>query len=454
VAPRQPPAGPFRDQDGIVEKLASVARWSGDQRRIWVLTGSFGVGKTRVAQEVARRAQQDGLDVWWADARNRVIFECSMCEVALQVGVAHDELDRRGCGHAVVVPALQRYGRDASRWLLIVDEADRLRVLGSQRERREGTGWVQQPGPNGMIIITTRDGSTRHWWDGVEVYRVARLSPEHAEKMLIDSISAGGGWEDSIGSRREVRQLARKLGGLPILVRIVGLYLQQVSGANSNDVPAGLPRTAAQYMASLGRDVASAVETAGATIEDRGDGPDRANLKFALGTSIKILEHERLKHVRPLLCLLSMVDLDEFAERAVSAELFRDVRFLRPLAGADLLRQHLNRMVDFGLLERNRRAKHELLSVPRITRELAVKDVSVRRAATLRRLVDPITTADSLIRPRPKRTIAPGGRPGTDSVTALPAGPTLPALTAGPPARGYRRLRTAVSRIDPRSWRR
>ncbi|MET0419154.1 MAG: hypothetical protein ABW022_24330 [Actinoplanes sp.] len=110
-------------------------------------------------------------------------------------------------------------------WLLIVDNADELEYLG--RPGRDGgqsaepvqgaNGWIRA-GRTGLVLVTSRHRDSRRWPRNAFVLDVGELDDEAAAAVLLDLAPQAG-------SKRSARTLARRLGRLPLALRLAGLYL-------------------------------------------------------------------------------------------------------------------------------------------------------------------------------------------------------------------------------------
>ena len=81
----------------------------------------------------------------------------------------------------------------------------------------DGTGWVR-PATRGLVLVTSRNSSPSTWGRNSRVLPVDQLSEEDAGQVLLD-------WAPRAGDDVEARQLARRLGCLPLALRVAGSYL-------------------------------------------------------------------------------------------------------------------------------------------------------------------------------------------------------------------------------------
>ncbi|MER5379990.1 NB-ARC domain-containing protein [Streptomyces sp. NPDC002688] len=220
------PRRPLRGREALIERVKSELSVPGSPP-MQVLCGLGGSGKTAIALELATERLGRGQQVWWVDARQSTTLEAGLRAVARQAGASEDEL-RSGGTADVLWSCLARYERP---WLLVVDNADDPALLDGPGRLSEGTGWIRPPAAcRGSVLITTRDSTPQTWGGGCVLHPVRTLTGEgvrDAAQILRDH--AG----DATGSFDDARHLARRLGGLPLALRLAGTYL-----ADANNVPA------------------------------------------------------------------------------------------------------------------------------------------------------------------------------------------------------------------------
>ncbi|MFD8047688.1 tetratricopeptide repeat protein, partial [Streptomyces chartreusis] len=205
-----------------------------------MLTGMGGSGKTALALELAYRSTAQGYRVWWVDGRQSAELQAGLRAVAINAGAAEKELH-----HAHPADVLWHHlDRQDQPWLLVMDGVDDLKVLGDHRGF-DGTGWVR-PHTRGLgtVLITTRDGSARHWRGLAVLHEVHTLSGDaidYGTRILLDAAP--------LGSAEDARRLAERLGGLPLALHLAGTYL-----AKANNMllrPPTVPTDFASYLDAL-----------------------------------------------------------------------------------------------------------------------------------------------------------------------------------------------------------
>ncbi|MGW1878770.1 tetratricopeptide repeat protein [Streptomyces sp. NPDC001975] len=217
------PALPLRGRDELVASLLNLCGRRGDGR-LHVLHGLSGSGKTALALEIVHVLQQvhkSGHRVWWLNGQQVALLEDGLRAVASRVGLAGEVLESAG-----VVDALwHRLSHAEWPWLLVVDGVDDPGLLDGPGLLAAGTGWIR---PHlcsyGLVLVTTRDGTTEGWGFGAVLHPVAPLESRDAARLLLDHAGPGA------GTPAAAERLARRLGGLPLALRMAGVYLAEVNG--------------------------------------------------------------------------------------------------------------------------------------------------------------------------------------------------------------------------------
>ena len=219
------PALPLRGRGELLDCLLDQYRGRGDGR-LHVLHGLSGSGKTALALEIVhvlqmRAGPASEHRVWWLDARQAALFEDGLRAVARRVGIAGDLLEADG-----VVDALWHQLSRAERpWLLVIDGVDDPCSLNGPGLLTAGTGWIRPHScPCGLVLVTTCDGTTDAWGSGAVLHPVLPLRGRDAACVLLDHAGPDAG---TLG---DADCLARRLGGLPLALRMAGVYLAEVNG--------------------------------------------------------------------------------------------------------------------------------------------------------------------------------------------------------------------------------
>lgn len=236
---------PLRGRDRLLAEIDQD-----HQHRVHILTGEGGVGKSRLALELAYRAQQrsEAADhgpalVWWVH-RSRV--SDSMRRVATSLGASETRIERAWLGNPAnlvwsLLDGLQRP------WLLIFDGANDPPQLAAPGERiADGLGWLREPAAaHGRVIVTSRQGDKSIWEPWGFVRTVPTLDAFAGAAVLYDIYPQGG-------SVLQARELSSELGGLPLRLRQAGMHLGSESKSEVYEGPRAV-RTFDDYRHELQR---------------------------------------------------------------------------------------------------------------------------------------------------------------------------------------------------------
>ncbi|MER7079214.1 Tetratricopeptide repeat-containing protein [Saccharopolyspora kobensis] len=288
--------------------------------RSCVLHGAGGYGKTTVAQQVAAEL---GAEAWWVDASSERSLHDGLREVALRAGASPQEVHEawEGRGHA---PDLlwRQLAQVEFRWLLVLDNADDVRVLGAGRPIAERTGWLRAS--TGSVLITSRDGNPQSWGGLARLHAIETLSVADGAQMLLDRAP-------DAGSAESAGDLARRLAGLPLALHLAGQYLAVV--ATMPQVPGlDLPVDFDSYRTALDDrwpEVTELLETPYPLTE-------RETLHRTWELSLDLLAERGYPTARPLLRLLS-----HFADAPIPLEVLRTDILAKAPVFAEITAVHL-----------------------------------------------------------------------------------------------------------------
>lgn len=227
-------------RDALIGELGSVIERGG---QVVVLHAAGGYGKTTVAVAVAQRRQRRS-NVWWVDATSSASVSEGLREVAVRAGAPLDMVRAAWAGDRSAPDLLwEALDSWAQPWLLVFDNADDPRVVLAADDRvASGRGWLRVP-RHGTVLITSRDGRQGVWGRDAALYRVDALDEPEGAAVLREL-------SPESGSEIAARTLSRKLGGLPLALRLAGRYL-----AAARDIPrlpgSTQPRTFSEYTDAL-----------------------------------------------------------------------------------------------------------------------------------------------------------------------------------------------------------
>ncbi|MEV0663685.1 tetratricopeptide repeat protein [Actinomadura luteofluorescens] len=318
-----------RGRADLVRELDTVRA-----RGVHVLHGPGGSGKSTVALTVALGALERGQPVWWIEGAGRRTLILGFQALAVELGVDPGTLMLGS------LPDLlwEELARCPSPWLLIIDGLDDPAGTLTEPGRIEDGNGLLRTATSGTVLITSRDAALSTWGPGVRRHWVAPLGPDDATDVL---------WElagDAAGSREQALALARRLGGLPLGLRIAGGLL-----AEARQIPAGLGdgiRTYEGYRHALDAGSADGLFEGG---------PDERAARGMLGRtwelSLDLLAARGLAGARVLLRMLCCLRSAPIPyEVLLRSELLRDSPLFPDLTGRSLWTM-LRALADLGLVK-------------------------------------------------------------------------------------------------------
>ncbi|MFE6783900.1 tetratricopeptide repeat protein [Streptomyces sp. NPDC057680] len=214
----RPPASPlpFRGRADELVVLDELLRGAGG---LAVICGTGGLGKTTLAAEHARRARQDGTDVFWVrwqDDLTRLADD--LTRIAQALGLDDGSLHEAQRGEAVLVDVVWEQLAARRNWLIIIDNVDTPARLSTDADPLASyRGWVRAEGA-GLLLLTSRDSAGSVWGPRAVLVRPDPLGGDDAAAVLCDAAR-------DAGSHAEARELAERLGGLPLALEAAGRYL-------------------------------------------------------------------------------------------------------------------------------------------------------------------------------------------------------------------------------------
>ena len=170
---------------------------------------------------------------WWVSAADRASLTGGLVTVARQIGASSADIEAIE-GDAGDAPDRLWTLLDQVRrpWLLVLDNADDPSVLGqaastahaadapqraSAASPADGTGWLRRAA-HGLVVVTSRDGSSSAWGRHARIVHIDPLEEGDGARVLLDRAPRAG-------TEPEARDLARRLGGLPLALHLAGSYL-------------------------------------------------------------------------------------------------------------------------------------------------------------------------------------------------------------------------------------
>lgn len=241
----------IRGRDTLIAELTGMFdRHAENTRRVRVLHGMGGAGKTTIARHVGQVLEASGVTVWFVSAADQTELNAGMRQVAERLNAtAYDLAEGWNRGPDVLWRLIAAYSKP---WLLIVDNADDPTMLAPAGQKvSQKQGWIRPVSTSrGAIIVTSRDSDHDEWGTWCELQHVGMLPTSDGAQILLDLAGTTPGTHD------EAHALADRLGGLPLALRLAGRYLRQTK---DEDPVRGQVTTFAGFHAALDSDGTYAV---------------------------------------------------------------------------------------------------------------------------------------------------------------------------------------------------
>ncbi|QRV95648.1 kinesin light chain [Ceratobasidium sp. AG-Ba] len=199
------PSLAFTGRKDVVERIVSCIAKGGTQRRVFVLHGLGGAGKTQLALKAADETRHMWTDVVFVDATSNETATATLAGFAKEKGIGE-----------TCESALRWLGNRRERWLMIIDNADDPAVDIKR---------YSPAGRTGSILITTRISQYVRMASGVDsIYEVAGMRPDEAMELLLRTAVMS---EDDMSEadREAASDLFRNFGYLALAIMQAGAYI-------------------------------------------------------------------------------------------------------------------------------------------------------------------------------------------------------------------------------------
>jgi len=208
----------FTEQEHVVSQLATTLqnRQKAALTQPQAVSGLGGIGKTQLALEYAYRHRQNYHAILWGRADTREALISTFVAIAHLLDLPQkDEQDQ-----LITVQAVKTWLAGRSQWLLVLDNADELAIVGE----------FIPPAFQGHLLLTTRAQVTGEL---ARKFEVEAMRPEIGALLLLRRaglIARDGTLERASPSDVAIaKELSAEMGGLPLALDQAGAYIEEMS---------------------------------------------------------------------------------------------------------------------------------------------------------------------------------------------------------------------------------
>ncbi|MGH3915084.1 MAG: AAA family ATPase [Pseudonocardiaceae bacterium] len=162
--------------DPLARLDAAIAEPDG---RFVVICAIGGVGKTTLAAEAARRAEQAGRRVFWISwHHDPETLAAQLVETALALGLPATRVQAAHQSGAGLPDLIWDHLAGVRGWVLVIDNLDEPAALRATGERlADYRGWIR-PGGGGLLLVTSRDRERSTWGERAQLLTLDPLTAE------------------------------------------------------------------------------------------------------------------------------------------------------------------------------------------------------------------------------------------------------------------------------------
>jgi tetratricopeptide (TPR) repeat protein len=179
------------------------------------IRGLGGIGKTQTAVEYAYRHRNAYSAVFWVKAELREELMTGFGEIAKVLQLPQQDAQDQ----SVIIAAVKDWFKTHERWLLIVDNADDLKV-------------VQEFLPSstqGHVLLTTRAAATGQIAQAVELKKMSHHDGALFLLRRAKRIADQGEWKTATEDDKQVAlEIAQEMDGLPLALDQAGAFVEEM----------------------------------------------------------------------------------------------------------------------------------------------------------------------------------------------------------------------------------
>ena len=184
------------------------------------LVGLGGIGKTQVALQLAHWVMQERQprSVIWIPAFSMAGFEKTCMDIVQKLGI-------QCANNKDPKEVIQQYlsSEKAKSWLLIVDNADNMGIMGltSKKEKQKGIYQYLPRSNSGHVLFTTRSQEVAVSVAGRDVVELGKMSPDEARDLLERSLIH----TDQLQDGRVLEKFLGRVVYLPLAITQAAAYI-------------------------------------------------------------------------------------------------------------------------------------------------------------------------------------------------------------------------------------
>ncbi|MGW7516419.1 FxSxx-COOH system tetratricopeptide repeat protein [Streptomyces sp. NPDC054796] len=296
---------PVRGREGQLADLQRLV--AGKDGGLVVVCGTGGLGKTTLAAQAARQAEERGRAVFWVRWQNDAArLAHDLTRIAQELGLPEARVDDARSGRAALVDVVWEHLAAVRGWVIVLDNVDTPRRLGPGSEPPGSyRGWVRPDGA-GLLMVTTRDAARETWGPRARLLPLEPLAADASGTVLRDAAPTAG-------TAQEAAALGERLGGLPLALKTAGRYL-----AN----PTSRYRTFTAYQHALASEFGDLIGAA----HPRADDPEIARrvVRHTFDLSLTQLHTDGYPLARPALYLLALLEAAPVPRTLLTPDLLTD----------------------------------------------------------------------------------------------------------------------------------